>query len=189
MQDKVSKINADQHSIDGSAVLESLSDSVSMGVDIVEISRMREILKRSPAFARRAFSEQEQAYCNATATPEFHYATRFAAKEAVLKALGTGFSCGIGIRDVEVVLDSRGKPHVSLHRRAREVAQELGVEELPISLSYTHKEAVACALALTPESAKQIFKQAASPAEQLTQQFKQARSLLDDLDDREKEGE
>ena len=53
-----------------------LPDSVSLGVDIVEIERMRAILKRSPAFARRAFSEEEQAYCNATAAPEFHYATR-----------------------------------------------------------------------------------------------------------------
>ena len=91
-----------------------LSDSVSLGVDIVEIDRMRAILKRSPAFARRAFSSEEQAYCNATAAPEFHYATRFAAKEAVLKALGTGFSQGIGMKDVEVALDAKGKPRAVL---------------------------------------------------------------------------
>lgn len=60
-----------------------LPESVSMGVDIVEVARMRAIMKRSPAFIERSFSCEERAYCDATASPEFHYATRFAAKEAV----------------------------------------------------------------------------------------------------------
>lgn len=158
----------------------SLPESVSLGVDIVEVERMRAILKRSPAFAKRAFSEEERAYCDATAAPECHYATRFAAKEAVLKALGTGFS-GIGLRDVEVVLDSKGKPHVRLHRRAKQVAQEQNVEELPLSLSYTHAEAVACAMAITGEAKQQVARKA-NPAEELTSQFKEVRSLLDELE-------
>ncbi len=131
----MNSINARQKNPDEaqqSASSSVLPDSVSLGVDIVEIDRMRAILKRSPAFARRAFSEEERAYCDATATPEFHYATRFAAKEAVVKALGTGFSCGIGIRDVEVALDSKGKPRAVLHGRAKEVYEELGIEELPL---------------------------------------------------------
>lgn len=165
----------------------ALPDSVSLGVDIVEIERMRSILQRSPSFARRAFSEDEQAYCNATAAPEFHYATRFAAKEAVVKALGTGFSQGIGIRDIEVVLDSKGKPRVKLHRRALEVAKENNIEELPLSLSYTHKEAVACAMALTRDARIQTKKRT-SPTEELTRQFKEARSMLDDLGGSEPSG-
>ncbi len=157
----------------------ALFDSISMGVDIVEIERIRAILKRSPAFARRAFSADEQAYCNAATTPEYHYATRFAAKEAVVKALGTGFSSGITPRDIEVVLNVKGKPHVRLRGRAAEVARQAHITELPLSLSYTHTEAVACALALRAEDAaesKQV-----DPTEELTRQFKEVRSLLDDL--------
>lgn len=165
----------------------TLPDSVSLGVDIVEIERMRSILQRSPSFARRAFSEDEQAYCNAMAAPEFHYATRFAAKEAVVKALGTGFSQGIGIRDIEVMLDSKGKPRVKLYRRALEVAKENNIEELPLSLSYTHKEAVACAMALTRDARFQTKKRT-SPTEELTRQFKEARLMLDDLGGSEPSG-
>lgn len=156
-----------------------LPDSVSMGVDIVEIERMRAILKRSPAFARRAFSADEQAYCNATSSPEYHYATRFAAKEAVLKALGTGFSAGITPRDVEVVLNAKGKPRVRLRGRAAEVARQAHISELPLSLSYTHTEAVACALALRAEDTATTKR--VDPTEELTRQFKEVRSLLDDL--------
>ncbi len=157
-----------------------LSDSVSLGVDIVEIDRMRTILKRSPTFARRAFSSEEQAYCNATAAPEFHYATRFAAKEAVLKALGTGFSQGIGMKDVEVALDAKGKPRAVLHGRALELSKEKNIEELPLSLSYTHKEAVACAMALSGKAKSEPIRKM-SPTEELTRQFKEVRSLLDDI--------
>ena len=79
----------------------AVDGAVGLGVDIVEIERMRKILKRSPAFARKVFSCEECCYCDATSQPEVHYATRFAAKEAVLKALGTGFSEGIGVRDAQ----------------------------------------------------------------------------------------
>lgn len=75
--------------------------------------------------------------------PLSHYATRFAAKEAVLKALGTGFSEGIGPRDVEVVITAKGKPQVKLYRRAEEKAAELGIKDIPLSLSYTQDDAVA----------------------------------------------
>ena len=104
----------------------------SIGVDIVEIERMRAILERTPRFKTRIFSEDEQAYCNKKARPECHYATRFAAKEAVLKALGTGFSEGIGPRDVEVVITAKGKPQVKLYRRAEEKAAELGIKDIPL---------------------------------------------------------
>ena len=155
---------------------EGLPDSVSMGVDIVEVERIRAILGRSPAFARRAFSQAEQDYCNATASPESHYATRFAAKEAVVKALGCGFR-GIGLRDVEVAVNAKGKPRVVLHGGAARVACELGVEEIPLSLSYTHSEAVACALVLTAD-AKKAAVERTDPAAELTRQFKEARAWL-----------
>ena len=128
------------------------NEEVGLGVDIVEIARMRKIIERSPAFVEKVYSAAERAYCDSHAHPEVHYATRFAAKEAVLKALGTGFSEGIGWLDVEVRRTSKGRPYVVLTGRAREVAREQGVREIPLSLSYTHTDAVACAMAITEES-------------------------------------
>ena len=130
-------------------VSQGIDGAVGLGVDIVDIARMKRILERTPSFARKVYSDEERAYCLDKATPEVHFATRFAAKEAVVKALGTGFSGGIGVRDIEVRRTSKGRPNVVLSGRAKEVARELGVRELPISLSYTHTEAVACAMAIT----------------------------------------
>lgn len=157
-----------------------IEGSVGLGVDIVAISRMERIIARSPAFSKRVFTEGEQEYCNGTVQPHVHYATRFAAKEAVLKALGTGFSLGIAPRDVEVARNAAGKPFVRLHRRAAEVAEELGVREIPLSLSYTHEEAVACAMAITEESVQAQAKRI-DPMEELARQFKETRSLLDEI--------
>lgn len=156
------------------------ADQVGLGVDIVEIERMRRILERTPSFAWRVFSEQERAYCDGKAAPEVHYATRFAAKEAVVKALGMGFADGIGVRDIEVRRTAKGRPYVVLTGRAREIAREQGVREMPVSLSFTHTEAVACAMAIT-EDALGAAKRREDPLEQLAAQFKEARTMLDDL--------
>lgn len=155
--------------------------AVGLGVDIVEISRIREILRRTPSFRTRVFSADEQEYCNATAIPEVHYATRFAAKEAVVKALGTGFSQGIGVRDIEVRRTTKGRPYVVLSGRAQEVANDQGVREIPLSLSYTHTDAVACAMAIAEDSVR-AAEQRVNPMEELAKQFKEARALLDELD-------
>jgi phosphopantetheine--protein transferase-like protein len=108
-----------------------------LGVDIVEIERMRRALERRPAMKERIFSADERAYCDARNKPEIHYAMRFAAKEAVLKALGTGFS-GMRFTDVEVERDERGRPVPRLSGRAAEVAEERGIVEMHLSLSFTH---------------------------------------------------
>ena len=158
----------------------SFDEGVGLGVDIVRIDRMRAVLERSPRFRTRVFTEGERAYCDKTNQPEVHYATRFAAKEAVLKALGTGFSKGIAPADVEVVRLKTGRPQVRLHRRAKEVADELGVRELPISLSFTHTDAVACAMAITLESDRATARRT-DPMDELAKQFKETRSLLDDI--------
>ncbi|MBQ9955141.1 MAG: holo-ACP synthase [Eggerthellaceae bacterium] len=156
------------------------SDQVGLGVDIVDIARMKRILERTPAFAQRAFSETERAYCDSKASPEVHYATRFAAKEAVMKALGTGLLQGISVRDIEVRRTSKGRPYVVLTGRMRQIARERGVREIPISLSYTHSEAVACAMAITDEAVA-ASKRRVDPMEELAKQFKEARGMLDDL--------
>lgn len=170
-----------QETVDGVLAMPGAEGQVGLGVDIVEIERMRRILTRTPSFARKVFSEAERAYCDAKANPEVHYATRFAAKEAVVKALGTGFSEGIGVRDIEVRRTTKGRPYVVLTGRAREVAREQGVREMPLSLSFTHTEAVACAMAIT-EDAVSAAKKRVDPMDELARQFKEARSMLDDLD-------
>ena len=149
-----------------------------IGVDSIEISRVVKAMEKEH-FVHRIFTEKERAEMEHT---KRRGASDFAGKEAVVKALGTGFSCGIGIRDVEVALDSKGKPRAVLHGRAKEVYEKLGIEELPLSLSYTHKEAVACAMAITNDSQK-VAKRKVSPTEELTRQFKEVRSLLDDIED------
>ena len=154
--------------------------NVGLGVDIVEVSRMAGILERSSAFAERVFSQAEQDYCNGKANAATHYALRFAAKEAVVKALGTGFSDGIGVRDIEVERAANGKPSVRLTGRALEIAEERGIKSISISLSYTHTDAVACALAVTEASVQATAKRK-DPMEELARQFKETRGMLDEL--------
>lgn len=150
-----------------------------LGVDIVEIDRMRVALERSPAIRERLFSAEERAYCEKRGRPEVHYALRFAAKEAVLKALGTGFS-GMRFTDVEVVREANGRPVPFLSGRAAERAAELGVVEMHLSLSFTHSTAVASAVAIT-EDARPRKDERPDPRAQLAASFKEARALLDEV--------
>ena len=150
-----------------------------IGVDIVEISRMKSILEKTPSFARRVFTEEERAYCDASSRPAAHYASRFASREAVLKALGTGFSQGVGRKDVSVTRDKLGKPKALLSGRALEIAQELGVVEVALSITLTGDLAVANAIAITEDAPKE---EKVSTKKRVAQTFKEARSVLDELE-------
>ncbi len=152
-----------------------------LGVDIVEIERMRLALQRHPRIKERIFSADERAYCDKRNKPEVHYAMRFAAKEAVLKALGTGFSEGIRFTDVEVLRDERGRPKPHLRGRAGEVAEAAGVIEMHLSLSFTHANAVASAVAITEQMRPRREPGDATQTERLAASFKDARSMLDDV--------
>ena len=152
-----------------------------IGVDMLEISRMERVLERRPNFARRVFTEAERAYCDRSARPAEHYAARFAAREAVLKALGTGFSQGIGLRDVSVARDEAGRPRAVLAGRAAEIARELGVREIALSISHTHDVAVANALAVT-DDVRPAPPARDEAARALATSFKEARSVLDELE-------
>jgi holo-[acyl-carrier protein] synthase len=149
-----------------------------LGVDIVEIDRMRAALVRRPAMKERLFSAEERAYCEQRNRPEIHYALRFAAKEAVLKALGSGFS-GMRFTDVEVARDPSGRPVPVLKGRAAELAEERGIVEMHLSLSFTHVTAVASAVAITEEGRPQAKVVPADPMTELAAAFKDARSMLD----------
>ena len=132
-----------------------------LGVDIVEIDRMAAALARRPRLKERLFSEEEREYCDKRTRPEVHYALRFAAKEAVLKALGTGFR-GMRFCDVEVARETSGRPVPRLSGRAAERAAELGVIEMHLSLSFTHTTAVASAVAITEDNRPKKAREARS---------------------------
>lgn len=152
-----------------------------VGVDIVEIARMERILERTPRFAQRVFTEEERRYCEHTARPAAHYACRFAAREAVVKALGTGFSQGIAFNDVSVSSDAAGRPRAVLAGRAAEVAAAQGVLSVAISLSFTRDMAVANAVATTAETAPKAS-EARDPKRELAASFREARSVIDELE-------
>ncbi len=154
---------------------------VGIGVDMLEIARMEKTLARRPNFAKRVFTEAERAYCDRAARPAQHYAARFAAREAVLKALGTGFSRGIAFSDVSVQNNDAGQPEVVLAGRASEIAAEQGVREVALSLSYTHEVAVASAVAVTDEARPKREEQT-DPKEDLRASFRAARTVLDELE-------
>ena len=152
-----------------------------IGVDMVEIARMEKTLERRPSFKTRIFTKDEIAYCERMAKPSKHYAARFAAREAVLKALGTGFTRGIGVRDVSVARGEAGRPEAVLSGRAAEIAEELGVREVAISLSYTSDVAVANAVAVTDE-VKPAPPAKKEQKEDLRASFRAARSIIDELE-------
>jgi holo-[acyl-carrier protein] synthase len=108
-----------------------------------------------------------------------HYALRFAAKEAVLKALGTGFR-GMRFCDVEVGREQSGRPVPILSGRAAERAEELGVVEMHLSLSFTHTTAVASAVAITQDN-RPKKPEKVDPMAELSRSFKEARALLDEV--------
>lgn len=110
------------------------------GVDMVEINRVRDVLERhGERFLNRIFTPREQDYCG-DRVPEL--AVRFAGKEAMMKALGTGVR-GIGWREIEILANGRGKPVVLLHGKALARANHIGLREFDISL--THERELACA--------------------------------------------
>lgn len=151
-----------------------------LGVDIVEIDRMRVALERHPHMKERLFSAEERGYCEGRNQPEIHYAMRFAAKEAVLKALGSGFA-GMRFTDVEVVRDDRGKPVPRLSGAAAELAEADGVVEMHLSLSFTHTTAVASAVAITERMRPHEPQPEPTNRERLAASFKEARGMLDEL--------
>ena len=117
---------------------------VAIGIDLVEISRIEEVFaRRGERFRARVFTEGEIAYCERRASKLASYAARFAAKEAAMKALGTGWADGVGWMDIEVVSQQSGSPTLQLHRRALERMRELGAMKAHISLTHSGNLAIA----------------------------------------------
>ena len=119
-----------------------------VGTDIIECLRIAQMIERhGELFISRVYTEHEITYCAARKAATQHYAGRWAAKEAVLKALGTGWIKGISWRDVEVRNRNTGGPVVRLHGGAREVLERNGIERVQLSISHCRSHATATAIA------------------------------------------
>ena len=117
---------------------------VSIGIDIIEVARIREVLLRTPRFVERVYTERERAYCDSRgAVSAQHYAARFAAKEAALKALQTGWRGGISWQDVEVLSRKSGAPYLVFTGQVLEVFEKFGATKTHLSMSHTTQHAIA----------------------------------------------
>ncbi|MEX0702140.1 MAG: holo-ACP synthase [Planctomycetales bacterium] len=122
---------------------------VGLGTDIVEIVRIGRMVERhGELFLKRVYTEEEIRYCQRRRESYQHFAGRWAAKEAVMKSLGTGFVRGIHWQDIEVVTRHSGRPEIAIHGGAAELAQKLGIDEVLITISHCRHYATATAIAV-----------------------------------------
>ncbi|MGN6695495.1 MAG: holo-ACP synthase [Aquihabitans sp.] len=120
---------------------------IGIGVDLVEVARMRTVLARTPTMAERLFTPRERAYAETANDPTERYAARFAAKEAVMKALGVGLG-SVDWHDIEVVRSDSGAPELAITGRAQVLAADAGVTRWLLTLTHTASMAEAIAVAL-----------------------------------------
>lgn len=117
---------------------------VGLGLDVAEIDRIEAAIKRHGAsFIERIYTQAEAAYCQRYTSPFERYAGRFAAKEAAMKALGTGWSRGVRWRDIEVVREATGKPTLRLEGASRSIADGLGVKHIVLTITHSGNLAIA----------------------------------------------
>jgi holo-[acyl-carrier protein] synthase len=117
---------------------------VGTGIDVAEVPRVAAAIDRfGQRFIRRIFTEAEILYCDSKANRVERYAARFAAKEAGMKALGTGWNYGVRWRDVEVLRKPGQRPTIVFHGRAGEFAKKLGVVNAALSITHTEEQAIA----------------------------------------------
>ncbi|MDE3203247.1 MAG: holo-ACP synthase [Acidobacteriota bacterium] len=121
---------------------------IGLGLDVVDIPRFREVLRRRPALAERLFSPDELAYAATLANPAPTLAGRFATKEAVMKALGVGLGA-VDWKDISVQRRAGGAPELAVQGRAAELARKFGVGSWKMSISHTDTVATATVVALT----------------------------------------
>lgn len=122
---------------------------IGVGTDIVEVLRIGQMIERhAEVFLNRVFTDDEIRYCQRRKEYTQHYAGRWAAKEAVMKTLGTGWSRGVGWRDIEICSSQSGAPSIILRGAAREIAEQAGIANVLISISHCRTFATATAIAV-----------------------------------------
>ena len=115
-----------------------------IGIDIIEVSRIeKQISSERKRFREILFSENEIKYCDDKKSKAQNYAARFAAKEAFLKAIGTGLRDGLNWKNIEILNDELGKPEIVLHGKAKKIIKENGISNINVSLSHLKETAVA----------------------------------------------
>ncbi|CAI2717989.1 holo-ACP synthase [Nitrospina watsonii] len=120
------------------------------GVDIIQISRIQNSLEKyAERFENRVFTRREIEYCRSRPEPFKHFAARFAAKEAVLKSLGTGMAAGITWQDLEILNLESGQPALNITGKCREICESLNLKDIHISMSHDDVYAIAQAVAET----------------------------------------
>lgn len=117
-----------------------------IGVDIVDIARIKQVINRTPRFLQRVFTVQELDYCFSKKDPYPSLAARFAAREA-LRKIDNIFIKGIGFHDSEVMVDSEGRPQLTLYGEALAKARDARIHNLDISLSHSREQAIAVVIA------------------------------------------
>lgn len=129
-----------------------MAEIIGIGTDIIECLRIAQMIERhGELFIARVYTQYEIQYCQSRKAATQHFAGRWAAKEAILKALGTGWRRGISWRDIEVRNEPGGKPVVGLRGGARDVVEKLGITEMLVSISHCRSHATAYALAVGTE--------------------------------------
>jgi holo-[acyl-carrier protein] synthase len=132
-----------------------MPEIIGIGTDIAECLRIARMIERhGELFINRVYTPGEISYCQSRAQATQHFTGRWAAKEAILKALGTGWRRGIAWRDIEIRNESSGQPVVAVRGGAKEVAEQLGITKLLVTISHCRTHATAYAVALggkTPE--------------------------------------
>ena len=122
---------------------------IGLGTDIVDVERIAKMIAdHGDHFLARVFTKTEIAHCQPRREPAPHYAGRWAAKEAVMKVLGTGFTSEVGWTDIEVLVRPSGQPYIELHGSTLEVATRLGINEILVSISHTKNYATATAIGI-----------------------------------------
>ena len=114
-----------------------------IGIDLVEVPRIRKLIKKDNKFINKVFEENEVNYCEKRKHKAIHYAARFAAKEAFLKAMGKGWYRGMTWKDISVENDSMGKPELKLTGKAFENFKEMEYNNISLSISHTKEVAIA----------------------------------------------
>lgn len=155
-------------------------NNLGFGIDVLEIKRIVQVIDRTPSFITKVFTKKELDYCNSHAVPAIHFATHFAGKEAVAKALGTGLV--FSPKKIEILHKKSGQPYVLLYDKALEIFNTNHLSYITLSLSYTHTEAISCAI-LFDKTNKNInnYSESENILKEIDKQFKQLKNDMDFL--------
>ncbi len=115
---------------------------VGIGTDIIEVKRIERLLSKQERFKERIFTQREIKYCEPKRNKAQNYAARFAVKEALLKAIGTGWREGVAFKEIELMNNKRGKPELVLSGTVKKITDELGVTNIQVSISHLEELAI-----------------------------------------------